>query len=77
MECEQIANYIMDYALSHSTGGRCSVYFDDVNYLFGVDLPNDEDLTENIVDCLDYDLVIDCWVEDDGFSLNLYGDWDE
>lgn len=77
MECEKIANYMMDRALSHTSNGSYIIYFEDLNYLFDVDLPNDEGMMENIVDCLDYNIVIDCWIEEDGFNLDLYGDWDE
>lgn len=68
---QTIAEYLIDVGTEDTTTGNYHIGFDEVNKRFGVSLPDDKELLENIVDSLDKSIVADIDTEND-FDLIFY-----
>lgn len=68
---KDIADFLVDTGTENSTTGNWHIEFEEVNNKFGVDLSEDSELMENIMKCLDPEIVSDVDATDD-FDLNFY-----
>ena len=68
---QTIAEYLIDVGTEDTTTGNYHIGFDEVNKRFGVSLPDDKELLENIVDSLDKSIVADIDTEND-FDMVFY-----
>ena len=71
---QTIAEYLIDDGTEHTRSGNYHIEFDEINELFGVDIPDDKEMLDKIVDALDRDIVSDVDISED-FDLMFYTDY--
>lgn len=68
---KEIADYITELGTSKTTSGNYHIFFKEINRLFRVSLPEDDELLKEICDAFDMDIVADYYTDED-FDMNFY-----
>ncbi len=66
-----VAGYITGVSAIRTFSGNYHLAFDVINVLFGLNLPDDNEMLDNILDAFNYDIVTDVDAVYD-FDITLY-----
>ena len=66
-----VAGYITGVSAINTISGNYHMAFDEINELFGLNLPDDEEMLHHILEAFDYDIVAEVDTAND-FDIVLY-----
>lgn len=69
---QTIADYLIDTGTENTTTGNWNIGFNDINQMYGINLPKDSEMLDAITNSLDRDILADLDLSDDSFDMVFY-----
>lgn len=73
---KKIAKWLTETAQKETTNGQCYIHFEEVCTQFNLDISEiNEALVNEILGCMDSEIIADVIADEGGFDLDLYLDF--
>lgn len=68
----EIAEWITETGLEHTTNGSYYAYFEEIAEVFFVTEEWVKEHTTDIEECFDFDVIAECDIDDESFGMTFY-----